>query len=420
MQPLPGFRDFFPEEFARRRYLTDRWREAARRFGFQEMDGPTLESLDLYRRKNEAGTEILRQLFDFIDKGDREVALRPEMTPTLVRMIAARERAYRKPIKWFSIAPFFRYEKMQKGRLREFLQLNCDLVGEAGPAADAELIALATECVRCFGFGPEEVEVRISDRRAWQLFAEQNGLPPEQLPPLLEVIDKIGRDPEEVTAERLAPFGVGLDAVRGFIASGGMETQQALREELSARGLEPFVTFDLSIVRGLAYYTGVVFEIFDRKRRFRAIAGGGRYDRLLADLSGGAVDLPAIGFGMGDVVLQNLIESSAQKKRLEAALAADGVVEVYVVIADPSKRPEALGMARELRESGLRTDYPLGDVKVGKQFAAAEAAGARFALVVGAEFPTLRVKKLATREEVPVAKENLVEWIRSAQSDRLS
>jgi len=420
MQSLPGFRDFYPEEFARQRYVTDNWRAAARRFGFREVDGPTLESLELYRKKNEAGAEILAQLFNFTDKGDREVALRPEMTPTLARMIAAKERAYRKPIKWFSVANFFRYEKMQKGRLREFLQLNCDLVGESGPSADAEMIALAVECVRCFGFSPGDIEVRISDRQAWQVFCDRNGIAADQLAAFLEIVDKLGRDSDELSEEKLAGFGVSLASVREFIESGGMETQQELREELAARGVGDFVTFDLSIVRGLAYYTGVVFEIFDRKRQFRAIAGGGRYDRLLSDLSDGAVDLPAIGFGMGDVVLRNFIESGPQLGQMEQFLAADPAADVFIVIADLSKRPEALQLASDLRAVGFRVDYALGNLKVGKQFAAAEAAGAPLAVVVGSEFPTVRLKTLASREEVEVSKDALVEQIEATQSNQLS
>jgi len=420
MQSLPGFRDFYPEEFARQRYVTDHWRAAARGFGFQEVDGPTVESLDLYRKKNESGAEILAQLFNFTDKGDREVALRPEMTPTLARMIAARERAYRKPMKWFSIANFFRYEKMQRGRLREFMQLNCDLVGEAGPSADAEMIALAIACVRCFGFEASDIEVRVSDRRAWQVFCERNAIPADRLAGFLEVVDKLGRDSEEVTIGKLGAFGVDLASVREFIESAGLETQRELQEELAARGVADFVSFDLSIVRGLAYYTGVVFEIFDRAREFRALAGGGRYDRLLSDLSDGAVDLPAIGFGMGDVVLLNAIEDGPQKQKLEAALEADPVAEVYLVLADPARRADALRIAAELRSAGVRVDYPLGSMKVGKQFAAAEAAGARLAVIVGSEFPTLKLKTLATREEVEVSKETLVEQVRATQSDPLS
>ena len=197
MRSLPGFRDFFPSDCARRNYITGAWRRVARTFGFLEYDGPALESLDLYRKKNSGG-EILGQLFAFTDKGGREVALRPEMTPTLARMLIAKAREYRKPIKWFSIAPFYRYEKQQSGRLREFLQLNCDLVGDASPEADAEMIALLIETMRAFGLTSEDIVVRVSDRRAWTQFLAGLGVTDESAArEVLGVIDKLEREPRE-------------------------------------------------------------------------------------------------------------------------------------------------------------------------------------------------------------------------------
>jgi histidyl-tRNA synthetase len=414
---LPGFRDFFPSDCARRNYITGTWRRVARSFGFGEYDGPTLEPLDLYRKKNSGG-EILGQLFSFTDKGEREVALRPEMTPTVARMLIAKAREYRKPIKWFSIAPFFRYEKQQSGRLREFLQLNCDLVGDASPAADAEMLALLIETLRAFGLTSEDVVVRVSDRRAWMDFLAAQGLKDEaQAREALSIVDKLEREPRETLEKKLSAIGLTLTAVEDFVKNARPEFFAQLRANLEARGLEEFCQLDLRIVRGLAYYTGLVFEVFDRRQSRRALAGGGRFDRLLSDLSDGKVDLTAIGFGIGDVVLGDLLEDlPATKARMDAAIAAAQSVDVFVVVADESRRGEALGVVQLLRSLGLRVDYPLGADKVGRQFKDADASGAPFALVVGAEWPSMKVKDLKVRTEKDLPQESLADWAGSLQT----
>ena len=417
MQSLPGFRDFFPSDCARRNYITGTWRRVARSFGFAEYDGPTLEPLDLYRKKNSGG-EILGQLFSFTDRGEREVALRPEMTPTIARMLIAKAREYRKPIKWFSIAPFFRYEKQQSGRLREFLQLNCDLVGDASPAADAEMLALLIETMRAFGLTSEDIVVRVSDRGAWMDFLAKQGLKDEaQAREALSVIDKLEREPREVLETKLAAFNLKLPAVEDFIKSARPAFFEKLRGNLEARGLEDFCDLDLRIVRGLAYYTGLVFEVFDRRQSRRALAGGGRFDRLLSDLSDGKVDLPAIGFGLGDVVLGDLLEDlPATKARMDAAIAAAQAVDIYVVVADESRRTEALGVVQLLRALGRSVDYPLGTDKVARQFKDAGASGARYALVVGAEWPAMKLKDLKARTESDLPQESLADWAGSLQT----
>ena len=417
MQSLPGFRDFFPSDCARRNYITGTWRRVARSFGFAEYDGPTLEPLDLYRKKNSGG-EILGQLFSFTDKGGREVALRPEMTPTIARLLIAKAREYRKPIKWFSIAPFFRYEKQQSGRLREFLQLNCDLVGDASPEADAEMVALLIETLRAFGLTSDDIIVRVSDRGAWMDFLAGQGLKDgAQAREALSVIDKLERESRESLEAKLAVFNVKLEAIEEFIASAQPEFFAKLRANLEARGLEEFCQLDLRIVRGLAYYTGLVFEVFDRRQSRRALAGGGRFDRLLSDLSDGKVDLPAIGFGIGDVVLGDLLEDlPATKKRMDVAIAAAQAVEIYVVVADESRRSEALGVVQLLRALGRSVDYPLGADKVGRQFKDADASGARFALVVGTEWPTMKLKDLRARTESDLPQESLADWAGSLQT----
>ena len=417
MQSLPGFRDFFPNECARRNYITGTWRRIARSFGFREYDGPTLEPLDLYRKKNSGG-EILGQLFSFTDKGEREVALRPEMTPTVARMLISKAREYRKPIKWFSIAPFFRYEKQQSGRLREFLQLNCDLVGDDSSAADAEMLALLIETMRAFGLTENDIVVRVSDRRAWMEFLAGKGVTDEtKAREVLSVIDKLERDSPEALQEKLAPFGLTLGDLTEFIETARPAFFTALNENLTARGLEGFCQLDLRIVRGLAYYTGLVFEVFDRRQDRRAIAGGGRFDRLLSDLSDGKVDLPAIGFGIGDVVLGDLLADLPDTRaKMEAAMADGQACDVFVVVADESRRNEALGVVQLLRSLGRRVDYPLQSDKVARQFKDADASGASVALVVGNEWPKLKVKDLKARTETDLAQEALADWAANLQT----
>lgn len=411
MKPLPGFRDLFPGDFARRNYLTTRWREVARRYGFVEFDGPTLESAELYRKKNSGG-EILGQLYEFTDKGERAVALRPEVTPTLARMIAARHRDFPKPMRWFNVGTCFRYERQQRGRLREFLQFNCDLVGDPSPAADAEVISLLIDLLRSFGLGADDFAIRLSDRSAWHGFMERHGVGKERAAEFLTVVDRMEKMPAEKTEELLAPFGIPLATLQEFIARAEIPALAPLLADLEARGLRGYVRPDLGVVRGLAYYTGVVFEAFALQGNLRAIAGGGRYDRLLADLSDGSADLPAVGFGVGDAVLLELLnETPAAKALEEAALKADAPVQVYLVIAAEERRPEALALAQELREAGWRVGFPLGGEKVGKQFGAAEAAGASHAVVIGAEWPTVKVKRLSDRVEEEVSKEELPAWI---------
>jgi histidyl-tRNA synthetase len=402
MQSLPGFRDFYPEDFAFRRYIVETWRRVARSHGFREYDAPTLESTALYEKKNSGG-EILGQLYQFTDRGERQVALRPEMTPSLARMVAARATHYRKPIKWFSIANFFRFERQQKGRLREFMQFNADLLGDASPGADAELMALTIDILRAFGLGPQDVALRLSDRGVWLGFLDRHGISRDRAADFLGIIDKMEREPAEVTGEKLQAFGLELAQVQEFIAGGGEEALAPLLADLRTRGLGDFLEVDLTIVRGLAYYTGAVFEVFDRSRQFRAIAGGGRYDHLIRHLSDGGADLPAIGVGIGDVVLGKLIESNERAfAQSKAVLAADPDCEIFVVVADESRRPQALSLVSQLRDEGRRVDFSISALKVGKQFAAAEAAGATHAIVVGTEWPDVRLKVLETREEFTV------------------
>src|SRR5213594_2439246 len=233
MQTLPGFRDFLPEDCAKRNYIFARWREVARRYGFVEWEGPVLEETDLYKKKS--GAEIVDQLFNFTDKGEREVALRPELTPTLARLVAAHERQFKKPLKWFSLGQFFRYEKQQRGRLREHFQLNCDIVGESDLAADIELVALCIDVLRAFGLSENDFVVRISDREFWTDFLRERDVPADRWDNLLQVIDEFGRESREKTIEKLGELA---DLVLKVLSEGGKsEKLDRLVGGLRDRGL---------------------------------------------------------------------------------------------------------------------------------------------------------------------------------------
>ncbi|HSI13058.1 MAG TPA: histidine--tRNA ligase [Chthoniobacter sp.] len=405
MQTLPGFRDFYPDDCARRNYILTKWREVARRYGFVEFDGPVLEPLALYEKKS--GGELVGQLFDFVDKGERHVAMRPEMTPTLARMVAARERDFKKPLKWFCVPQFFRYEKQQRGRLREFYQLNCDIIGEPSPAADAEIVAVLIDMLRALALTEKDFVIRLSSRTAWQQFFAQAGGKPEDEYEFFQIVDKAERNAPEKTDELLRKFGLTAQAVLDFMHSKTPTAELVpVMEGLNARGLSAYVEIDYAIVRGLAYYTGVVFEVFDRSKNERALAGGGRYDKLLSLMSDGKVDLPALGFGMGDVVLANLItDTPAAAVQRDAWLKQESACDVYVIVAKEERRSDALALVQQLRDAGQRVDFALTAAKVGKQFQTAETLGATRAVLVGDEWPQVKVKTLATREEVlvPVA-----------------
>ncbi|MBI5817488.1 MAG: histidine--tRNA ligase [Verrucomicrobia bacterium] len=414
-QPLPGFRDFYPDDCALRNYVFGKWRDAARRYGFREYDGPPLEPLELYTVKS--GDEIVGQLYNFTDKGKRAVSLRPELTPTFARMVGARQRDYKKPMKWFAIPQLFRYERQQRGRLREHFQFNADIVGEKDVAADAELVALLVDLLRSFGLTHEDFVVRVSDRRVWSGFLRGLGIAEEQHPAVFGIVDKIERDEPMVTQKKFDALGVSAGAASAILkfadtgtfekeAPAEMATLQRFFDLMAHKGLGDFLKFDPKIVRGLAYYTGIVFEAFDKKGELRAIAGGGRYDNLLQLISG--VDMPALGFGMGDVVLCELLKERNLLPKLENRL------DAYVVIAKEELRPQALKLVRELREAGLACDYPLIGAKVGKQFEAASAGGAKFAVVIGDEWAQgqATVKTLATREENKVEVARLVERLK--------
>ncbi|MGA2243067.1 MAG: histidine--tRNA ligase [Verrucomicrobiota bacterium] len=400
MERLPGFRDFYPEPLPHsdvgsadaRQFIFDKWRATARRYGFREYDGPPLEPLELFTTKS--GGEIVGQLYNFTDKGNRAVALRPEMTPTLARMVAAHERNYKKPIKWFAIPQLFRYERQQKGRLREHFQFNADLIGETDAAADAELIALLIDTLRSFGLTESDFVIRLSSRNAWSDFFRQGRGDAAREYEFYQAIDKLERTSPEENEKKLTSLGFSLAVVNRFIESGKPTAElQSILDNLGARGLRDFAKVDYRVIRGLAYYTGTVFEAFDAKGEFRAIAGGGRYDNLVKLISGGKVNLPALGFGMGDVVLLELLKARGLLPKF------DSNVDVFILIEDENLRAPSLKLVQDLRTAGYAVEYTLTTAKSDKQFKRAQELKATYT----AKFESdsyVRVRNLKSREEI--------------------
>lgn len=403
-ESLPGFREFYPEDCSRRNYIFSHWRKVARAYCFHEYDAPVLEPLELYIEKS--GEEIVGQLFNFEDRGGRAVALRPEMTPSLARLVAAKANSLKRPVKWFHVGEHYRYERPQKGRLRAFYQFNVDIFGEPGPVADAELVCLLIQSLQSFGLTEADFKVRLSDRDLWLLMLASEGLGEAASAEVLTIVDKLERTDRSKTLEKLsAVVGSGAeqflekveaviaihdyDGLRSFVQSLPLEGERkeavekrladwaVLMESIDAAGLGDFLQIDLGIVRGLAYYTGFVFEAFEASGEGRALAGGGRYDALVKKLGG--PDMPAVGFAMGDVTLEDLLES---KGLLPEFLDAPDFV---MVIGGAEERKAAMLDAAKLRSIGYHVNYPLKEQGFGKQFKAANQSGARFALIYGTD-----------------------------------
>jgi len=400
MERLPGFRDFYPEPLPHqdvwsadaRQFIFDTWRTITQRYNFREYDGPPLESLELFTTKS--GEEIVGQLYNFIDKGERSVSLRPEMTPTLARMVAAHERNYKKPIKWFAVPQLFRYERQQKGRLREHFQFNADIIGESDPAADAELIALLIDSLRAFGLTEQDFIIRLSSRNAWHDFFKHGGGDMAHEYAFYQIVDKLEREAPEHSDEKLCALGFSLKAVNTFIEKGTPTAElQCILDNLAARGLRAFTKVDYKVIRGLAYYTGVVFEAFDAKGEFRAIAGGGRYDNLVKLISGGKVNLPALGFGMGDVVLLEIFKARNLLPKF------DSHADVFVLIEDETLRAPSLKLIQDLRNAGFAVEYSLTPAKPDKQFKRAQELKAAFTAKLESD-SYVRIRNLKTRDEI--------------------
>ncbi|MBC8189694.1 MAG: histidine--tRNA ligase [Puniceicoccaceae bacterium] len=432
-ETLPGFREFYPEACARRNHIFNRWRHVARAFNFLEYDAPVLEPLELYIEKS--GQEIVGQLFNFEDRGGRAVALRPELTPSLARLIGAKANSLKRPVKWFNIGENYRYERPQKGRLRAFYQFNVDIFGEPGPSADAELISLLTQALQAFGLGSNDFKVRLSDRDLWLLMLAAEGLDEAGSATVLSIIDKLERTERAKTVERLSSV-MGEDAedflsrIEEVIAIRDFETLRAyilnlplegdladqakarignweqLLRHLKAAGAGEFIQIDLGIVRGLAYYTGFVFEAFEASGEGRALAGGGRYDALVQKLGG--PDIPAVGFAMGDVTLADLLDG---KSLMPAYMQRP---EFIAIIGGADERDAALGDAAQLRALGYQVEYPLKDSGFGKQFKAANQSGARFALIYGSEElerSAVKVRDLGNGNEAEIPRDQLIQQV---------
>jgi histidyl-tRNA synthetase len=401
-----GTRDFYPDDMAFRQHIFDSWHRTSRRYGFELFDGPTFEHLELFTRKS--GAEIEKQLYTMVDKAERQLALRPEMTPTLARMVAARGDAIKKPIRWYSIPRVFRYEKMQRGREREFFQLNLDILGIDEVSADAELIAAATGMMQDLGFNHEDFSVLVSSRKLLEEYFLFCGVPSERLTDVYALLDRRGKiPPEQYEADLAALCGGGpaLDKVRRVLDSRTLDDLAAVNDSLpslgelrelfdlvQAYGLSDYVLFDIGIVRGLAYYTGIVFELFDKKKTLRAIAGGGRYDHLVQSYGGPAT--PAVGFAAGDVVLGELLKDKGL-----------------------APQPGGIEVTQRLRKAGVSAEFPLKRVAIARQMKLANAARARLVLFLGGDEyrqGQAKIKDMVSGGESTVPLDSVVDAVKRA------
>ena len=412
-----GTRDFYPEDMRVRNWLFDNFQSAARSHGFEEYDAPLLEHEELYTRKQ--GEEITQQLYGFEDKGGRRVSLRPEMTPSLARMVMARAGALPTPIKWFSIPQCWRYERTQRGRGREHYQWNVDVWGAEGIEADAELISVLATFFHSVGLGPEDLVIRVSSRKVLEEVLGSAGVSGEAFSAVCVIVDKMGKTPEEAMSAQLAEQGLDADAISTIRSTLGLQDLNALASALGdgspavfelaslfslidSYGISDWVAFDASVVRGLAYYTGPVFEAHDRAGELRAIVGGGRYDRLLSTLGGR--DMPATGFGFGDMVIMELLASKGLVPELSSGN------QDLVVSSDESLRPAAMSVAQRLRASGRTVDLVLEDKRMKWVFRHAERSGAqRLVMVMPEEWGAgnVRIKDLESGEETNISFDDL-------------
>ena len=416
-QGVRGTRDFYPEDMRLRNWLFERFHSAARSHGFEEYDAPVLESEELYTRK--AGEEIVGQLYNFEDKGGRKVALRPEMTPSLARMVMARAGALALPIKWYSIPQCWRYERTQRGRGREHYQWNVDIWGMNGIEADAELLSVLVQFFDSVGLSSEDLVIRISSRKVLEEVLGSLGLEGDIFAQTCVIVDKMDKLPEDVIEAQLSDLGLSSESISTIRSVLGITDLESLSSALSSDsealielqslfslcdsyGISDWVSFDASVVRGLAYYTGPVFEAHDRAGNLRAICGGGRYDKLIGTLGGN--DLPATGFGFGDMVVMELLADKGLLPELST-----GVSDVVFGMGT-ELRGAAMQVAAKLRSAGRTVDLVLEDKKMKWVFKHAERCGAtRLVMVMPDEWAEgkVRIKDLDTGEESTVAMEDL-------------
>ena len=416
-QGVRGTRDFYPEDMRLRNWLFDNFTDAALLHGFDEYDAPVLEHEELYTRKQ--GEEITQQLYNFQDKGERKVALRPEMTPSLARMVMARAGGLPMPIKWFSIPQCWRYERTQRGRGREHYQWNVDIWGTNEISADAELISILVTFFEGVGLTPKDLVIKISSRKVLEEVLGSLGISGENFSKTCIIVDKMDKLPADIIENQLIELGHNSDAISKIQSILGMKNMDELSKSLGGEsiavselnllfnsidsyGISEWVEFDASIVRGLAYYTGAVFEAHDREGKFRAICGGGRYDKLLSTLGG--KDLPATGFGFGDMVIMELL---AEKNLIPELISG---IEDIVIPLNPELRSASVTVAAALRDIGRTVDLVLEDKKLKWAFKHAERTGAdRLVMVMPEEWKSgkVRIKDLESGEENDVSIEEL-------------
>lgn len=419
--PPKGTRDFYPEDMRLRTWLFDQWRSVAAKYGFSEYDAPVLESESLYTRK--AGEEVTQQLYNFVDKGDRPVALRPEMTPSLARMVMAKKGGLNLPLKWFSIPQCWRYERMTRGRRREHFQWNMDIWGVAGEEADAELLAAMVTFFKSVGLTSDDVGIKVNSRLVIGEVLTGLGIPPEKFAATCVLVDKLEKVPLDAIQGDLQEIGLDRDVVERLtqvltvksvddikdVLGEDSEAVQQITKLLSiceAYGISDWVLFDASVVRGLAYYTGAVFEAFDRKGVLRAIAGGGRYDKLLETFGGDAT--PAAGFGFGDAVIVELLKDRDLLPNFDSA-----GVDTVVFAMSPELHTAAVQVATTLREAGQSVDLILEAKKTKWVFKHADRLGAKYCAIIGSEEYAngqVAIKDLEAGEQKNVALTDLVSW----------
>lgn len=415
IQPVKGTREFYPEQMALRNFINDKVRAASESFGYVEWDAPFIEPIALYAAKS--GEELVKkQSFVFTDRGGDQVTLRPELTPSLARMIAAKQGELTFPVRWWSFGPFWRYEQPQKGRAREFFQWNIDLLGADSPEADAELIAVAASFLRSVGLTPERAAIYVNDRRLVNSQLDALGIPDEKRVDALNLIDrrsKMDADKWDAYALEIGLARSQLDGLKSVLADLDLwKTSPELTRlfaALEALGVKEYVKFDPNITRGLLYYTGVVFEAFDTSGSVRrAILGGGRYDNLLADVGG--QPLPATGFAMGDVVIGIVLQENGLVPEFHPSPAS-----VLATVFDDSLRLQSIALAAELRRAGLNVSVYPEPAKLPKQFKYADKMKMKVAVTIGPDEAAqnqVAVKDLTSGEQVVVARADVVDAVR--------
>ena len=416
IQTVKGAREFYPEAMAQRQWLYANMRAAVQQFGYQEYDGPFLETLELYAAKS--GEELVKeQAFVFNDRGGEQVTLRPELTPSLARMVAARQGQLPRPIRWWSFGPFWRYERPQKGRAREFFQWNVDLLGVDSPAADAELAAVAVTFFRLVGLTPAEIRLKFNNRRLMDGEIAALGLT-EIKTKVFRLIDRREKMSPEAWAVYAGEQGLSAEQFAGLTAVLNnrdlwrkSDEAQAFVAAAEALGVADFLEYDPTVIRGLDYYTGNVLEAWDCDGEFRSILGGGRYDNLVGDVGGNPV--PGVGFAMGDMVM-GLVAHKFQK----VPALRPSPAEVLVTIFDKSAVNESLRLAAELRAGGVKAEWYPEAAKLDRQLKYADATGVRFAAIVGPDELArgeVTLKDLANRTQVTVQRAQLVAELKARQ-----